>query len=110
MRIYKIVVNDNKFEYCFITDTINLLEWNKILKTSHNYYPQLDSNDTSLMRDIGGTVIYRSNNNDYTYLIDIDFVFTQGYRQSLEDPYLLDKFETFRKSVKRDMELSKVLK
>lgn len=121
MRIYKVIVGENRFEYIFIysniVNEINLSEWNKIVRKIDERYPILDSNDIYLMRTIGGTVIYRDNNEDLTYLIDMDFMRSQfqpklaaTHRNTLQDPYLYDKFESFRKSIKRDMELNEVLK
>jgi hypothetical protein len=110
MRIYKVIVGEDRFEYSYITDKISLPEFNKGVSG----YPLLGSNDINLVGHGGGTVVFIANNNwgyaevdklsdgDHVYVIDIDFVLNmKGYK--VFDNSLYDKFESIRKSVKRDM-------
>ncbi len=106
MKIYMVKVSSNSIEYQLFCDNINLLELNRELKLINPELPLLNNNDIVIFRTGGGTVIYNQPNYD-TYLIDLDFILSDQYR--VFDSYLYDKFDNYRKIIKREMKLNSII-
>lgn len=105
MNFYKVLIGDNIFEYHYLTDTSNLIELNKHI----DGYPKLNNSDAEVLRSGGGTGLYLEKNPEvFIYIINIDFVlYEDGYK--IFDNYLYEKFESIRKSIKRDMKINLII-
>jgi hypothetical protein len=108
MKIYKVLVSDSKFEHEFISDKCDLPTLNRLvmLSSSGRYLPLLNSSDASLIKSVGGTVIYREGK-EYSYLIDIDFVINKNFNPA--DKSLYHIFNDIRKSLKRDIKINDII-
>ena len=108
MRIYLVIIGDNIFEYSYFGDSTSLLDLNKRIKEFKSYtYPLLSSSDTGLFKSSGGTVMYR-HDDKFVYLVNLDHNRDPNAYNILDD-YLLNKFESFRVSIKRDIKLNQII-
>jgi len=101
------MVGDSIFKYQHLSNNINLSEINKSLRVIRPDFPTLNNNDVTMLRSGGGTLIYHQLA-FYTYLIDLDFTFEDD-QYKVFSGYLYDKFDSYRKSIKRDMKLNNII-
>lgn len=116
MKIYKVLISDSKFEHEFISDKCDLPTLNRLVMLSSRfaniynesgrYLPLLNGSDSSLIRSVGGTVIYREGK-EYLYLIDIDFVIDKNFNPADDSLYYI--FNDIRKSLKRDIKINDII-
>lgn len=103
MKLYIVLVGDDKLEYSYISDKIDVGEINRMLTTLE--YPILGGSDSVLLRSGGGTVVCITQKSEFVYIIDIDYAWDAS---KTYDSYLSDKFESIRKSITRDIKLDKI--
>ena len=112
MNIWIVRLGDDIFEYSKFIKTDSLFEINSKLKTfdfsdvSQKGTHILNGNDMSLLRTIGGTVIFKEEHDwIINYLVDIDFngdVDNKGEE-------IFFKFSDIRKSVLRDIKIGEII-
>lgn len=104
--IYLVKSGKNTFEYEEICDKISLLVINTIIKSMN--YPHLNSNDMQILRNSGGTVVYRTSDDIMIWLINIKHEQDIKIVTILSNE-LVDIVSNLRNAIKRDLILNKIL-
>jgi hypothetical protein len=104
--IYLVKSGENTFEYEKICDEISLLILNPIIKGMN--YPNLNGNDIQMLKNSGGTVVYRTSDDVMIWLINIEHEQDRKIGDILDNE-LLSIISNLRSTIKRDLILNKIL-
>ncbi len=104
--IYLLRYNDNIFDYKKICDEISLTIINPIINKMG--FPLLNGNDIQMLRNSGGTVVYRESGDVMVWIINLD------HKQDIRIGVILGSelvniVGSLRESIKRDLVLNNVL-
>jgi hypothetical protein len=105
--IYLVKSGENTFEYDWICDEISLLVLNPIIKGMN--YPHLNGNDIQILRNSGGTVVYRTPDDIMVWLVNIEHEQDKEIGIILGNE-LLDIVSNLRNTIKRNIKLNTILK
>ena len=107
MKLYKVTISPTTFEYEYLTDTCHIQMLNKII--SELDLPLLGSNDSTLIKSVGGTIISydRIDKDKKYYIIDLDYI--RGPINISYNGELYERFKNLRDSIKRDMSIINIV-
>lgn len=105
MKLYLAKIGDTIFDYNYIGSNLSILELNKNADLSS--FPKLNNNDFQMIKNSGGTVLYRNNNVIY-WLVNIDHILDEKIGVVLGKE-LTDIVRNIISGIKRDLTINKVL-
>lgn len=105
MNLYLVKIGDNLFEYECVSNTDSILELNNNIRLLD--FPKLNNNDSQMIRNSGGTVLYREDNILY-WLVNIDHIQDEKIGVILGKE-LTDKIYNIISGIKRDIKLNSII-
>ena len=105
MNLYLVKIGDNLFEYEWVSNTSSILELNNNIRLLD--FPKLNNIDSQMIRNSGGTVLYREDNILY-WLVNIDHIQDEKIGVILGKE-LTDIIQNIISRIKRDIKLNSIM-
>jgi hypothetical protein len=105
MELYIVKVGDKIFDYEWVGNKLSILELNKNGKLSA--FPKLNNDDYSMIKNSGGTVLYRENDIIH-WLVNINHILDEKVGVILGKE-LTDIVNGIINSIKRDIKLCRLI-
>jgi hypothetical protein len=105
MRLYLVKIGDNLFEYEWVSNTSSILELNNNIRLLD--FPKLNNNDSQMIRNSGGTILYKEDNILY-WLVNIDHIQDEKIGVILGKE-LTDIIYNIISGIKRDIKLNSII-
>lgn len=105
MNLYLVKIGDNLFEYEWVSNTSSILELNNNIRLLD--FPKLNNNDSQMIRNSGGTILYKEDNILY-WLVNIDHIQDEKIGVILGKE-LTDIIYNIISGIKRDIKLNSII-
>jgi hypothetical protein len=100
--------NVNKLiSYEYVCDSLSIIIINTIL--SEKELPRINSSDIQLLRSAGGTLVYRTTEEDFLWLVDLNHISSPTIEKIIGNE-LLKKISDIINSINRDIKINRILK